>query len=171
MHPLHPQSTADAGAQAPPPRIGRLRAFTARRLNPAEKALARGIFGDSLPYERIRLVQLPRLTFGAAVPFGRTIFFSRWRCPADFTGASLREQAWFIHELAHLWQARRGVPLMLAKLFALGKRAYRIPPNKPFSHMNIEAQAETARLLFLARAGAAEPDCPLNAVELEMCWR
>lgn len=155
--------------QAPAPaKLMRMRWFTKRRLTQGEIRMARQVFGDAIRYRRVRIVQLPPLTWGAMVPFGKRIYFSRWRAPRDFTLAKNAEQAWFIHELAHVWQAQRGVPLMLAKLGALGRGAYKVP-KRPFAKMGIEAQAEVARKLFLARSGEAATDGP-NPEELEKLW-
>jgi hypothetical protein len=81
------------------------------------------------------------------------------------------EQGWFVHELAHVWQAARGVVLAGAKLGALGKRAYLYKPRAGavLADYNIERQAEIARHLFLARAGVCEPDMPPSGW-LEDIW-
>ena len=146
----------------------RMALFSRRRLSPGEIALAGGIFADSLDWERVRLFQGPALNFGAMVPAGATIVFAGWRAAADFAEAGLEEQGWLVHELAHCWQAQRGRVLAVAKLSALGRGAYRPPRGAPFAAMNIEAQAEIARLLFLARRGG---NCaPFARAELEDLW-
>lgn len=50
-----------------------------RRLNADEIALGRSIFGDEIDWSRVRVMQAPPLGFGAMVPRGRTVVFSRWR--------------------------------------------------------------------------------------------
>jgi hypothetical protein len=142
--------------------------FARRRLTPGEIGLARGIFADSLDWERVRVFQGPGLNFNAMVPAGATIVFSRWRAAWDFAETGLDEQGWFVHELAHCWQAQRGTVLAAAKLSALGRAAYRPPKDTAFAAMNIEAQAEIARLLFLARRGAK--CAPFERAELEALW-
>jgi hypothetical protein len=130
-----------------------------RGLTEGEIALARTIFADEIDWPRVRVLQAPRLGFGAMVPLGRTIVFSKWRAARDFAQASLDEQGWYIHEVTHVLQAARGTLLAAAKLGALGKAAYvyTAKPGARFKHYNIERQAEIARHLFLARAGAEEP--------------
>jgi hypothetical protein len=127
-----------------------------RRLADGEIALGRTVFGDEIDWPRVRVVQAPSLGFGAMVPLGRTILFSRWRAPHDFAEAPLDEQGWFVHELMHVWQAAHGVALAVAKLGALGKLAYAYEPKPKakLKHYNIERQAEIARHLFLARGGS-----------------
>jgi hypothetical protein len=148
-----------------------MKAGNRRPLTAGERALAYGVFGDRLPLDGLRVLQAPPLPFLAMVPLGKTILFSRWRAALDFSAADSGEQGWFIHELAHCWQARRGVPLVFAKLRALGVRAYRYAaaPEKHFDDYNIEQQAEIVRHLFLARLGVAESGAPSRAT-LERLW-
>ena len=131
-------------------------------LTPGEIKLGRIIFGDEIDWPRVRVVQAPKLGFGAMVPRGRTIVFSHWRAARDFAESGIDEQGWFVHELAHVWQAARGVMLAGAKLKALGKAAYRYKPapGAKLAAYNIERQAEIARHLFLARSGYREPGMP-----------
>jgi hypothetical protein len=104
------------------------------------------------------------------VPIGRTIVFSKWRAARDFAAAPIWDQGWFIHELAHVWQAAHGVVLAGEKLRALGKRAYCYTPHTPkLRAYNIECQAEIARHLFLARMGTPEQGAP-EREWLEAAW-
>lgn len=143
-----------------------------RKLNADEIALGRSIFGDEIDWPRVRVMQAPPLGFGAMVPRGRTVVFSRWRACEDFSCTGLDEQGWLIHELMHIWQAQRGVFLAGAKLGALGKRAYayRAHEGARLRDYNIERQAEIARHLFLARNGVAEAGMPARDW-LEAVWR
>ena len=141
--------------------IGQSRALTA-----GETGLAESMFGQIIAYPKVRILQIPPMHFGAMVPWGRIIVFADWRAPQDFAAASLAEQGWFIHEMAHVWQAARGIVLPLAKLSALGRSAYhvRLKAGQPLAAYNIEAQAEIARLVWLARAGGKAPDARLEAL-------
>ncbi len=129
--------------------------FTRRALTAGEVALGRALFGEEVAWGTVRVAQLPPLGFAAMVPTGRTILYSRARARLDFVQAPLAEQGLFVHELAHVWQAERGVVLALAKLLAIGRGAYRVEmrAGARFAAYNIEAQAEIVRLLFLTRAG------------------
>jgi len=143
-----------------------------RPLTAGEIALGKTVFGDDIAWGAVKVLQAPsQLGFGAMVPRGRTIVFSRWRAVEDFAQAPLGEQGWFVHELMHVWQAARGVFLAGAKLNALGKGAY-FYTSKPGARLrdyNIERQAEIARHLFLARNNAREPGMPPRAW-LEEVW-
>jgi hypothetical protein len=143
-----------------------------RLLSAGEQSIARDLFANEIEPERIEIAQAPPLLgFGAMAPFRRTIFFARFRAPRDFAAAHLRWQALFAHELTHCWQAARGVLLPVAKLSAIGARAYRyrLAPGKPFRDYNIEQQAEIVRHLFLARCGEPETGAPPR-LELEALW-
>jgi hypothetical protein len=141
-----------------------------RTLTSGEVELGATVFADEIPWPKVRIFQAPALGFGAMVPLRRTIVFSKWRASCDFARASRWDQGWFVHELAHVWQAARGVVLAGAKLGALGKAAYAYKPAKPkLSAYNIERQAEIARHLFLARLGSPEADAPDRAW-LEETW-
>lgn len=134
-----------------------------RALTEGEIAIGRRVFGDEIEWPQVRILQAPaQLGFGAMVPRGRTIVFSRWRAPNDFANAPLNEQGWFVHELMHVWQAGHGVFLAGAKLNALGKGAYfyAAKAGARLAEYNIERQAEIARHLFLARSGVSEPGMP-----------
>jgi len=141
-----------------------------RPLTRGEIDIGRSMFGEEIVWSKVRIFQAPNLGFGAMVPLGRTIVFSKWRAAHDFAHAPIWDQGWFVHELAHVWQARRGVVLAGAKLGALGKGAYAYKPREPkLSAYNIERQAEIVRHLFLARAGAPEQGAP-EREWLEETW-
>jgi hypothetical protein len=142
-----------------------------RRLSGGEKSIGRVVFGREINLDAVWIQQIPPAPFAAMVPFRNTILFSLWRAAHDFTDAPALERGWLIHELAHVWQARRGVVLAAAKLRALGREAYayRWEPGRTFESYNIEQQAEIARHLYLARIG--EPDARAPSLEkLEALW-
>jgi hypothetical protein len=146
----------------------RMQAFDSRPLTSGEMMIVRFMFGDETRFVKTRVIQSPRLGFGAMVPSARTIFFSQWAAAWDFTHCSLDERGWFVHELVHVWQALNGRVMPVAKLSALGAAAYiyQYEPGKPFSAYNIEQQAELGRHLFLARNGRPAREAPkLEALE------
>ena len=150
---------------------GRMNNFENRALTEGETALGQLVFGDEIPWSRVRVVQAPQLGFGAMVPLGRSIVFSKWRAAKDFAVAGPEEQGWLIHELMHVWQAGHGAVLAFAKLGAIGARAYAYKPRPraKLGHYNIERQAEIARHLFLARINAPEDGAPPRDW-LEQVW-
>lgn len=138
-------------------------------MSEGEIALGRDLFADEIAWAKVRVIQAPKLGFAAMVPLKHGIWFSHWRAPEDFAKASHHEQGWFIHELAHVWQAEHGIVLALAKLKALRGEDYRVrlKPGAPLAAYNIEAQAEIARFLFLARLDAR---VPFTRADLEAAW-
>ena len=142
-----------------------------RPLTPGEIAIGRSVFGEEIEWPQLSVLQAPRLGFGACVPLGRTIVFSRWRAARDFSQAPLSERGWFVHELMHVWQAARGIVLAGAKLRAIGKSAYayKAMPGATLGSYNIERQAEIARHLYIARNGGDERGMPPREW-LEAIW-
>ena len=130
-----------------------------RPLTSGEIALARAIFGDALDYGRVRLflgkwwpLQPPRT---AMAPTGNIHFHpdgGGWS--EDFSKEPLGAQAYFIHELTHVWQAqtkgRFYLPLMRHPFC---RYAYQPKPGKPFNRYGLEQQAEIVKDAFLASHG------------------
>jgi len=152
--------------------VARMKTFRGRKLTPGEIAMGRSLFGNGIDWSQLGVFQAPSfLGFSAMVPLGHTIVFSKWRAAQDFSKADASEQAWFVLELTHVWQAKRGVLLAAAKLGAMGKHAYAYKPRTgaKFKDYNIERQAEIARHLYLERVGAPERGAPQRAW-LEDVW-
>lgn len=140
----------------------------ARSLTAGEIALARSIFADSIDYARVRLVQgkwwplHPRGT--AMAPMGNIYFHpDRGGWAEDFAMEPLGRQAFFIHEMTHVWQAqakgRFYLPLMRHPFC---RYRYALVPEKPFERYGIEQQAEITAHRFLAERGQAVTAPPPN---------
>jgi hypothetical protein len=130
-----------------------------RRLTPGERALALTLPGAAFDPDGLRLVAAPWLR-RAFVPGSRLIVWPAATAWTDFAQAPLELQAVFVHELAHVWQARTGVFLPWAKLRAGdGARAYAydLETERDFSSLNIEQQAMVIQHAFLAARGGAAP--------------
>lgn len=81
-----------------------------RRLNAAELEDLRGVFGDSLDLDRIRLTRDHPLSFYAPKTLGNTIHLrSDWGLFAG-RGLALSERGMsvLVHELVHAWQYQNG---------------------------------------------------------------
>jgi hypothetical protein len=130
-----------------------------RHLTPGEISLARSIFGDAIDCSKVRLFRgkwWPFHPAGAAMaPTGHVWFHPNgggWS--EDFSTEPLGAQAYFIHELTHVWQAqKRGRFYMVLMRHPFCRYQYRIEPGKPFSRYGIEQQAEIVRHRFLADRG------------------
>ena len=134
-----------------------------RSLTIAERDLAREVFGAELDAGRVRILSAPWPFKRAFVP-GRW-FWRDWIVwPArnrvmDFAGAPLSQQAVFIHELVHVWQAQQGVNLLWAKIDAGDSHesyAYPLGDDCDWCALNIEQQAMAVEHAFrLGRGGTA----------------
>jgi hypothetical protein len=134
--------------------LGKVRALT-----PGEVALVRSIFKDAIDVTRVRLIEgkwwplQPRRS--AMAPMGDIWFHpdgGGWS--EDFAAEPLSAQAYFIHEMTHVWQAQKGgrFYLMLMRHLFCSYR-YVLKPGKPFRRYGIEQQAEIVRHRFLADRG------------------
>ena len=146
--------------------------FRLRRLTPAERALAAEMFGVGLHTARIRILALP-LWPRAFVAGGSLIVWPARDLPVDFGNAPIRDQATFVHELTHVWQAQRGVSLILGKLRAgdsPAAYAYDLTHETDFAALNIEQQAMVVEHAFAASRGQPTPcDAELYG-NMGHCW-
>jgi hypothetical protein len=138
----------------------------ARSLTSGEIALARSIFKDAVDYSRVRLIKGKWWPFqprnSAMAPTGNIYFHpDRGGWSDDFAREDVRRQAFFIHEMTHVWQAqakgRFYLPLMRHPFC---RYDYRLTPGKPFDRYGLEQQAEIVTHRFLADRGLATPVIP-----------
>ena len=141
-----------------------------RSLTAGEVALARSVFGNSIDYGRVRLVRRKWWPFqpknSAMAPMGNIYFHpegSAWS--DDFSKEKLLRQAFFIHEMTHVWQAqakgRFYLPLMRHPFC---RYRYRLNPDKPFNLYGLEQQAEIVAHRFLADRGVNLAQCPPHSL-------
>jgi hypothetical protein len=130
-----------------------------RSLTAGETDLARSIFGDCIDYSAVRLVRGKWWPFqprnAAMAPMGNIYFHPEgggWS--EDFAAEAVRRQAFFIHEMTHVWQAqakgRFYLPLMRHPFC---RYDYHLTPGKPFDRYGLEQQAEIVTHRFLADRG------------------
>ena len=140
--------------------------MTARPLTSGEVELARSIFGNAIDYACVRLIQgkwwplQPRRT--AMAPTGNIWFHpdgGGWS--EDFSKEPLALQAFWMHEMTHVWQAQRKgrfyLPLMRHPFC---RYTYTLKAGLAFDRYGLEQQAEIVRHRFLADRGAAVPIQP-----------
>lgn len=79
----------------------------------------------------------------------------------DFANEPVRRQAFFIHEMVHVWQAqakgRFYLPLMRHPFC---RYDYELTPGRPFDRYGLEQQAEIVTHRFLAERGIAVAAAP-----------
>ena len=137
-----------------------------RPLTEGEIALARSVFGDAIDYARVRLIRGKWWPFhprnSAMAPMGNIYFHPEGGAWSDdFSKETVRRQAFFIHEMTHVWQAqakgRFYLPLMRHPFC---RYSYRLEPGKPFHRYGLEQQAEIVANRFLADRGVQLAQCP-----------
>ncbi|MFL6760848.1 vgr related protein [Sphingomonas sp.] len=138
----------------------------ARGLTSGEIELVRSMFGGAIDPGRVRLIEgkwwplQPRRS--AMAPMGHIWFHpdgGGWS--EDFAAEPLSDQAYFIHEMTHVWQAQKGGRLyLLLTRHPFCRYDYHLMPGKPFDRYGIEQQAEIVRHRFLADRGAPVPVLP-----------
>lgn len=128
------------------------------------------MFGDAVDAERVRIrrrrwhpLQPRHITMA---PCGHIHFHPR--SPAyreDFARADLASQAFFLHEMTHVWQAQRlGKFYLPVARHPFCRYAYRLVPGRPFRKYGIEQQAEIVAHAFLLERGVPVPGAaPLAA--------
>ena len=153
-----------------------------RPLTQSECELAFEVFGHDLRLDTIRFWAAPWPINRAFVPgnwFGRAwIVWPTSRWITDMTCEPLGQQAVFIHELVHVWQAQQGLNLLFGKLKAgdsMQSYTYPVSDGCEWSSLNIEQQAMIVEHRFrLSRGGHVPADqafydrvCPLaQSVEI-----
>ena len=137
-----------------------------RSLTPGEVDLARSIFADAIDYSKVKLIKGKWWPFhpprAAMAPTGDIWFHPEgggWS--NDFSNEPVESQAFFIHEMTHVWQAQKGgrFYLMLMR-HPFCRYDYRLRKGKAFSSYGIEQQAEIVRHRFLAERGLQTPNVP-----------
>lgn len=128
-----------------------------RVLTAGEVALTRAMFGPAVdpllvliynkrwwPLQPRRVIMAPDGNLWCH-PRGDT-----WR--ADWSVEPPHGQAYFLHEMTHVWQWQRGICLMFER-WPLARYRYSLTPGKPLEKYGIEQQAEIVRHAHLARCG------------------
>jgi hypothetical protein len=141
-----------------------------RSLTAGEVQIAKSLFGDAIDYARVRLVLGKWWPFhprkSAMAPMGYIYFHpdgGGWS--NDFSRESVFCQAFFIHEMTHVWQAqakgRFYLPLMRHPFC---RYDFELKPGKPFDRYGIEQQAEIVTDRFLADRGIPVACAPPHAL-------
>ena len=138
-----------------------------RPLTARERRLAVEIFGDALDPGPVRIHRAKWFPFQpsnvAMAPDGHIWFHPEgglWH--ADFGDAPQRMQAFFVHELTHVWQHQQGTNLLL-KRHPFCRYDYALEPGKVLCRYGIEQQAMIVEHAFTARR-AGKPDAALDAL-------
>ncbi|MBV8157233.1 MAG: hypothetical protein JO278_06230 [Dyella sp.] len=139
-----------------------------RPLTAGEITLARRVFADGIDYDRVRIHGSNYVFWQGAnyvvTPNGQMYLGRNLRRYADFSTASLSIQAFFIHEMTHVWQhqcgvnvLRRGIGEQIRHFLGFNQYRYRLEPGKPLTAYKLEQQGDIMRDYFLALMGQATP--------------
>lgn len=137
-----------------------------RPLTEPERALVAGMFDRAIDVNHVSIRRWRWWPFQprdvTMAPMGHIHFASD--SPAYrvcFGCSSLGAQAFFLHEMTHVWQAQmRGrwwLPLMRHPFC---RYRYAFVPGRPFERYGIEQQASLVEHLHLLRGGVAVPGAP-----------
>jgi hypothetical protein len=166
----------------------RRKELTRRSLSPEEEALARQVFNDQLPYERIHIANffLPG-NEGVAVTVASGTELIPIKSLTDYTiyfgptvfrdGAETSPtRNTFIHELTHVWQGHHSPfswQYMVNSILSQGRaiilhgdrnKAYEFEPGRDWDDYNAEQQANIVESWF---AGGMKTTDPLYAYIVE----
>ena len=142
----------------------------ARQLTGTETALAREVFGEAIDYGRVRIAQGGFGRF--AVTTGSRINVPASMSSADFARERPLIQAFFIHEMTHVWQFQTRPAWTLASWarvalsggYGAGSPGYRYAlPVAPWAALNLEQQASVVEHAFLLQRGHRSPAAPPGA--------
>jgi hypothetical protein len=137
-----------------------------RRLTEGERRLAASCFGDAIDYDRVEIVRRKWFPFQprhvGMTPCGNFHIHPQSRLWADdFAAADLNLQAFFIHEMTHVWQAqKRGRFYLVLMRHPFCRYDYALKPGQRFERYGLEQQGDIMRHAFLLSRGASVPSAP-----------
>lgn len=134
-------------------------AKASRSLTTGETKLARGVFGDAIAYNRVRICNhkwiffQPRRTVMA--PMGHIHFHPHGTLYCDdFSTAPQALQGLFVHEMTHVWQAQmRGRWYLVLMRHPFSRYDYALKPGWLLARYGLEQQAEIVRHYWLLTQG------------------
>lgn len=138
--------------------------FKTRPLTHGEVELCKGVFGDLIDYDQVKIMNHPYLPWQSVHVFmaPRGIIHAlKFNYIQDYSQQSLGYQAVFIHEMAHIYQHQqninvlfKGALLQIAYFLSFKKYdpyRYTLIPGKDFFDYNIEQQGDIAKDIFLGK--------------------
>jgi hypothetical protein len=121
-----------------------------RNLTKGEVEMARRVFGNSIPYEKVKIYHEKWKSFQAnntAVTPNGNLYYppSHPLYVEDFSGASQKKRHNFMHEMAHVWQKYCGNTATVViggipSVLVIGYK-YTLDTSKRLSDYGLEAQA------------------------------
>lgn len=122
-----------------------------RYLTAGEQALVQSVFNDQLDLCSPQIMASRWVIKGYAISPNGNVYFNPADYLPDFSATSLGKQAWFIHEMTHVWQVQQGMRLIRRAVFDR-RYQYLLEEGKSFFAYGIEQQAQMVQDYFLKRA-------------------
>lgn len=141
----------------------------ARLLTPGERTLVASVFGSTVKPERVT-VRRQKWWFGqpasiTMAPDGHIWFHPKsklWR--SDFSRAHVLVQAFFLHEMTHVWQVQTGMNLYVMRPPWARYNYLPLVPGRAFEDYGVEQQAEIVRHYHLLKCGEIVEGAPPLAI-------
>lgn len=126
-----------------------------RPLTAGEIAMASLLFRDAIDYRRVRIHARRYMPFQpsncAMTPNGHLYFHASCFLD-DYAQASVTNQHWFMHEMAHVWQHQLGYAVRLRGAVRIGlSYNYDLAPDNTLADFNMEAQGDLLADYFVLR--------------------
>jgi hypothetical protein len=132
---------------------------TTRDLTAGEATLLRSVFGSQITYSRVKIHDYKWWPFQPSditmTPNGQ-MYWNLSDYEADFSMASLRKQAWFVHEGAHLYQYYGLRWNVEAKGISDRNYKYVLDPEKTkLADYGLEQMGDIARDYYILKKGGS----------------
>lgn len=142
-----------ASIDAIPNRPDRWRYLTANEI-----VLARSVFGNTIDYTAVKIYHKTYFLFQGRkitmAPNGNIYFHRKSENYVDdFGSANLGEQAYFIHEMIHIWQHQQGINVFWRGLFSRRYNYFPMTPGKSFDDYKVEQQGDIVMHYFFLKSG------------------
>lgn len=129
-----------------------------RGLTAGEIAMLSSVFGSTIPYAKVKVHNYKAYFFQpddtAMTPDGE-VYFPPAHFQADFSTASPSDQAWFVHEGAHLYQYYSLKWTIKVRGIVDRNYDYTLDPAKKFQDYGLEQQGDIARDFYKLKNGVA----------------
>ncbi len=129
-------------------------------------ALAASVFGTAIDYTGVKVKRRKFFPFQrrgvTMAPMGHLHFHPQApRYCDDFAAAPLEDQAHFVHEMTHVWQAQTlGRWYLVLRRHPFCRYDYALKPGWQLGQYGLEQQAEIVRHAFMLQNGAHVAGAP-----------
>lgn len=126
-----------------------------RPLTDGEKRLCQTIFARQIDLSTPRICASYWILKHYAMSPNGHVYFHPEDYLLDYSQAGLGKQAWFIHEMTHVWQSQQGISVFWRALFNR-RYNYELQAGKHFLSYGVEQQAQMVQDYFVLRETGQE---------------